>query len=54
MSGDEKLRERYVQAYLHDARPMSVILKELGVSKATAKVWRQAEGPLAAASAIGA
>ena len=30
MSGDEKLRERYVQAYLHDARPMSVILKELG------------------------
>ena len=44
MLGDRKLRERYVQAYLHDARPMSVILKELGGSKATAKVWRQAEG----------
>lgn len=44
MSGDEKLRERYVQAYLHDARPMSVILKELGGLKAQARVWRQAEG----------
>ncbi|OFO20735.1 hypothetical protein HMPREF3056_09790 [Corynebacterium sp. HMSC056F09] len=33
-----------MQAYLHDARPMSVILKELGVSKAQARVWRQAEG----------
>ena len=44
MSSDKRLCERYVEAYLHDARPMSVILKELGVSKATAKVWRQAEG----------
>ena len=44
MSSDKRLRERYVEAYLHDARPMSVILKELGVSKATANVWRQAEG----------
>ena len=44
MSGDEKLRERFVEAYLHDARPVSVILEELGVSKVQARAWRQAEG----------
>lgn len=46
MSGKEKLREQYVEAYLYDARLMTVIFKELGVSKATARVWRQAEGNL--------
>ncbi len=44
MSGDEKLRERFVQAYLHNARPVPVILKELGVSKVQARAWRQSEG----------
>ena len=44
MSGDEKLRERFVEAYLHDARPVPVILKELGVSKVQARAWRQSEG----------
>lgn len=44
MSGDKKLREQFVEAYLHDARPMPLILKELGVSKAQARAWRQAEG----------
>ena len=53
MSSDKRLRERYVEAYLHDARPMSVILKELGVSKATAKVWRQALRALAVVSVSG-
>ncbi len=44
MSGDEKLRERFVKAYLHNARPVPVILKELGVSKVQARAWRQSEG----------
>lgn len=44
MSSDEKLRERFVEAYLHDARPVSVILEELGISKVQARAWRQAEG----------
>ena len=44
MPGDKRLRERFVEAYLHDARPLPLILKELGVSKTQARAWRQAEG----------
>lgn len=54
MLGDRKLRERYVQAYLHDARPMSVILKELGGARRLRRRCGARLRALAVASAVGA